>query len=91
VKYDVRFRPSTERDLRSLPRDIQARILGRLRALADDPWPPESEPLHGDLRGLWRLRIGDYRASYVIDEEAQAVRVGRVGHRSTFHKRLRGR
>jgi len=37
------------------------------------------------------LRIGDYRASYLIDEEAHAVRVGRIGHRGIFYKRLRGR
>ena len=91
MSYEVRLRPSAERDLRALARDLRERILAHLMDLADDPRPPGAEPLRGGLRGLWRLRIGDYRASYLIDEEAQEVRVGRIGHRSIFYKRLRGR
>jgi mRNA interferase RelE/StbE len=91
VSYEVRLRPSAERDLRTLPRDVRHRMLERLAALADDPRPADSQPLHGDLRGLWRLREGDYRVSYVIEEHTRVVRVGRVGPRSTFHKRLKGK
>ena len=91
MRYEVRLRPSAERDLRALPRDVRDRILEQLTELADDPRPPDSQPLHGNLRGLWRLRMGDYRASYLIDQEAQLVRVGRIGHRSTFYRRLRGK
>jgi mRNA-degrading endonuclease RelE of RelBE toxin-antitoxin system len=43
------------------------------------------------LRGVLRLRVGSYRVSYTIDETARVVDVWRVGHRSTFHKRLQGR
>jgi mRNA interferase RelE/StbE len=91
VSYDVRLRPAAERDLSALPKTAQDRALRQLAALADDPPPPGAGPLPGELRGLWRVRVGDYRVSYVIDDETQTVRVGRIGHLSTFYKRVRGK
>lgn len=66
-------------------------MMRALRALAENPRPPDARPLHGESKGLWRVRVGDYRASYLIDDEARLVRVGRVGHRSTFYKRFQGK
>jgi len=91
VSYEVRLRPVAERDLGDLPKGVQRRILDALAALASDPRPPGSEDLHGDLRGVRRLRVGDYRVSYVVQDAHRLVRVGRIGHRSTFYKRLKGK
>ena len=73
MSYQVRLRPAAERDLRGLSSSVQARLMDHLAALSSDPRPAGSQELRGDLRGLRRLRIGQYR----------------VGHRSTFYKQLK--
>ena len=74
-------------DLDDLPAGTRRRMLRRLEALADDPRPGAAHALTRELRGLWRLRVGDYRASYTIDEETQTVHVWNAGHRSRFYDR----
>ena len=88
MTYEVRLRPAAERDLQRLPADVQRRVLQRLSGLSDTPRPRSAQPLHGDLKGVWRVRVGDYRISYVVDDGAHLVRVARIGHRSTFYRRL---
>jgi len=88
VTYEVRLRPAAERDLRRLPEAVQRRALHQLSALGENPRPHNAQPLHGDLKGVWRVRVGDYRLSYVVEDGAHLVRVARIGHRSTFYRRL---
>ncbi|MBM3474273.1 MAG: type II toxin-antitoxin system RelE/ParE family toxin [Armatimonadetes bacterium] len=55
-------------DLADLPADVRRRLWRKLEALADNPRPAAATALTGELRGYWRLRAGDYRASYTIDD-----------------------
>ncbi|MBM3500019.1 MAG: type II toxin-antitoxin system RelE/ParE family toxin [Armatimonadetes bacterium] len=85
MTYEVGLTEAADHDLRRLPPDIQRRITQRLNLLAHDPRPQKALPLSGTLRGSWRLRIGNYRASYEIDESAGTVVVWAIGHRSGFY------
>ena len=85
MSYTVTYRPSAARDLEKLPTSLQDRLLARIEALADAPRGPGTKPLKGPLRGLTRLRVGDYRVAYVIDDRAQTVDVLRIGHREAFY------
>jgi mRNA interferase RelE/StbE len=85
VTYEVGLTEAADRDLRKLPPDVQRRIARALEALGDEPRPPLAVPLSGTLRGSWRVRIGNYRASYEIDESTGAVLVWAIGHRSGFY------
>lgn len=78
--YRLLIKRSAERDLRRLPRPIFQRINRRLLALGEDPRPPGVRKLKGALEG-WRLRVGDYRVVYLIDDTAQSVTIVRVRHR----------
>jgi mRNA interferase RelE/StbE len=88
VSYAVRWRTSAERDFSALPRDAQVRILVRVEALADSPRPAASAALAGPLAGLRRLRVGDYRIAYVVDDAERTVGIVALGHRSKFYEDL---
>jgi len=87
MAYEVRLKPSAERALRKLPREIQRRVAKRLDSLADDPRPPGCEKLAGDDR-LFRVRAGDYRVVYEVSDDDLIVLVVTIGHRSDVYRRL---
>jgi mRNA interferase RelE/StbE len=59
-------------------------VVTRIRRLADDPRPPGSERLSGEDR--YRIRRGDYRVVYAIDDEQRIVEVVRIGHRRDVYR-----
>ncbi|NSW56788.1 MAG: type II toxin-antitoxin system RelE/ParE family toxin [Armatimonadetes bacterium] len=79
--HEVSFTRSAQKGLEALPRDVQVRIAGRIDALSEDPRPSGSQPLKGHFAGLRKLRVGDYRVVYHVDDESRTVCVLRVGHR----------
>ena len=91
MSYEVRMDEGAVPALPDLPANVQRRIRARIDALADDPRPANAEHLTDPFRGVLRLRVGSYRVSYTIDDKARTVDVWRVGHRSTFYKRMQGR
>jgi mRNA interferase RelE/StbE len=70
------------RDLGRLSPDLLRRVLAALRALAQDPRPPGCLMLRAQSGPLWRVRVGDWRIVYEIDDAASEVRVMRILHRS---------
>jgi mRNA interferase RelE/StbE len=89
VSYKLVFDDQLAEDLADLPAGIRRRLLLKLGALAEDPRPASAQALKGNLRGFWRLRVGDYRASYSIDEKNRTVHVWNAGHRNRFYDRAR--
>ena len=84
--YSVEFRPSAEKSLDKLDGRSRARILRRIIALAVDPHPPGVKALTGE-HGLWRIRIGDYRVVFEINDTKLLVLVVRVAHRGDVYRR----
>ena len=78
-RYRVEFRPSAARQLRKLDHQTQERLRGAITLLAEDPRPPASRQLRG--RPGWRVRVGDYRIVYTIDDGLLVVVVITIGHR----------
>ena len=78
-----------ERQLRKLDRPIQRRILDWLDDRIEACKKPRhfGEPLKGDLAGLWRYRVGDYRILCEIREQEVVVLVLSVGHRRQINQR----
>ena len=66
---------------------IRARILRKITALADDPRPPGVTRLTGP-EGLWRIRIGDYRVVYAIEDDRLVVLVVPVAARGAVYRDL---
>ena len=65
--YTVLLRPAAERDRRNLPSDVRRRISGLLLVLETDPRPMGTVKLSGQ-QNRWRIRVGDYRIIYEIDD-----------------------
>jgi mRNA interferase RelE/StbE len=78
--YRVTIAASAKRELVSLSAGVIERILPKLRELADDPRPIGCKKLQG-ARNLWRVRIGNYRVVYSVNDKAKTVDVTRIAHR----------
>jgi mRNA interferase RelE/StbE len=84
-EYRVALKSSAEKEFFRLPDDIAARILPRIKALALDPRPHGCKKLRGGT-DEWRIRVGDYRAIYTIDDELMKVDVTRIAHRREVYE-----
>ncbi len=75
-----------EKELRLLPRQVLQQIDKRLQRLAEDPIPKGALKLRGKETQGWRLRIGDYRILYTVDDQRRLVRVYRIKHRREVYR-----
>ena len=79
ASYSLLIKRSAARELEELPAKDRHRIIARIQGLAGQPRPPNSEKLAGEEK--YRLRQGDYRILYSVDDAAQDVTVVKIGHR----------
>jgi mRNA interferase RelE/StbE len=84
--YEVYLEKAAENDLKRLPTTTFHRIIPHIKALAENPRPSGCRKLTGS-KNEWRIRIGDHRVLYEIDEKAKAVRIMRVRHRREAYRR----
>jgi len=83
--YRVTFAASAKRELIALSADAIERIQPKIRELANDPRPSGCKKLRG-VRNLWRIRIGDYRVVYTVDDIAKTIDVTRIAHRREVYE-----
>lgn len=83
--YAVTFARSARQELETLQLPLATRILRRIEALARDPRPAGARKLRGEQR-LWRIRVGDYRVVYSIDDQQHVVDIARVRHRRDVYR-----
>ena len=74
--------PAAQRDIRRLAAGVADRVVAALRDLRDNPRPPGCRLLRDYEPPTWRVRIGDWRVLYEINDDAGAVTVAGVRHRS---------
>lgn len=89
--YEVEFTTSAAKELTKLSKSIQPKRMKGIRdvinALAEDPRPPRVEKLEGS-DNLWRVRSGDYRIVYTIEDEVLTVLVVKIGHRREVYRAI---
>ena len=78
--YRLIISRSAAKEFEALPSIIIERVREKIRSLVHDPRPPGSKKLQG--RPEWRVRVGDYRILYTIDDPGKVVGIRAVGHRS---------
>lgn len=76
--FEVRLRGAAAKEYDRLPGEMQRRVLTALVALEDDPRPAHARVLAGELQGLSRIRVGEYRIVYQVDDAAAIVNVLRI-------------
>jgi mRNA interferase RelE/StbE len=86
ANYHVALTSSAEKELKGLSSPWIARIAPRLEKLASDPRPPGCKKLKGGDKE-WRIRVGEYRVVYTIDDTQALVEVTRIRHRSAVYRR----
>ncbi|MXY67383.1 MAG: type II toxin-antitoxin system RelE/ParE family toxin [Acidobacteriia bacterium] len=84
MKYSIRIKESAAKELRNVAKPHRARIVAAIDRLADAPHLGAT--LKGDLRGLRRLRVGDYRILYELQNDELIVLVIRVAHRRESYR-----
>ena len=85
--WRVDLAPAAQRQLRRLPPDAVARLRGPILALARDPRPPGAVVLAGS--SFWRLRVGDLRIVYAIDDAASTVVLHVARRNESTYRRVR--
>lgn len=84
-RYEVGLSPKAEKQLDALPRPIQRRIVEAVEGLESNPRPHGIKKLEG-ADNLWRIRVGDYRIVYTIEDDQLIVLVVKIGHRREIYR-----
>ena len=85
ARYELLYLPSIAKDLRGLPKADVRRILARTERLRDDPYPPNALKLEGEDR--YRVRQGNYRILYSVDDGRVIIYIIKIGHRRDVYRR----
>ena len=85
ASFRISWKSSALKELRSLPREVVARIVGKVEMLAEEPFPPGSKKLVGSQH-TYRIREGDYRVVYNVLTQQILIEVIRVGHRRDVYR-----
>ncbi|MBI2526391.1 MAG: type II toxin-antitoxin system RelE/ParE family toxin [Candidatus Rokubacteria bacterium] len=85
TRYQITFARSARRELEALDARLVARLWARILGLSDDPRSPGCRKLRGEEK-LWRIRVGEYRVLYGVDDGAKVVDVVAVRHRQDAYR-----
>jgi mRNA interferase RelE/StbE len=85
MAYSVLLAPPAERQLRTFAPAIQKRLVKRMKALQHTPRPPGVKKLAGE-EDLYRIREGDYRIIYTIQDKELIVLVVKIGDRKEVYR-----
>ncbi|MBU0610580.1 MAG: type II toxin-antitoxin system RelE/ParE family toxin [Armatimonadetes bacterium] len=91
MRVHILIDEAAEEDYRRLPPDVRERVKQRIFALGSDPLPGNARQLSGDLQGLCRLRVGDYRIVYELDMAAQSLTIIAIADRAHVYDVARRR
>jgi len=84
ASYSLEIKRSAARELAQLPPKDRGRVVARIQALADDPRPVGAEKLSGQER--YRVRQGDYRILYEIEDQILRIMVVKIWHRRDVYR-----
>ncbi|WP_367154036.1 type II toxin-antitoxin system RelE/ParE family toxin [Methylomonas sp. HYX-M1] len=84
MAYSIAYKPSAEKSLSRLPLDVCRRLLVAIDNLAENPRPSGVKKLQSPI-DLYRIRVGDYRVIYIIEDSKLKILVVAVGHRSDIY------
>jgi mRNA interferase RelE/StbE len=85
VTYRIELRPAAIHALKQIDHQDRDRIRGAIALLGENPRPPGAKALHG--RPGLRVRVGNYRIIYTIQDDVLVIVIVTLGHRSDIYKR----
>ena len=84
AEYRITIKKSAAKELEAVPRKDLRKIVMRIRSLARNPRPHGSQKLSGQEQ--YRIRQGDYRIVYFIEDDEQLVDIIKIGHRREVYR-----
>jgi mRNA interferase RelE/StbE len=84
ASYKLLIKPSAAKELEAIPKKDRLRIVARIRRLATEPRPIGSEKLSGNDK--LRIRQGNYRVVFGVDDTAHEVIIVKIGHRREVYR-----
>ncbi|MSR64426.1 MAG: type II toxin-antitoxin system RelE/ParE family toxin [Verrucomicrobiae bacterium] len=85
AEHRVTFSRSARKELEKLDSALVERIFAKIEALTEEPRPSGCKKLKGG-QNLWRIRVGDYRVVYSVDDRARLVDISAVRHRREVYR-----
>jgi mRNA interferase RelE/StbE len=85
AKYALEIKQSARKELECLSDRFIARIASKIECLSADPRPSGCKKLRG-YKDLWRIRVGDYRVVYIIDDPRKIISITRIAHRQNVYE-----
>jgi mRNA interferase RelE/StbE len=82
----VEYERTAAKELARLPRQVAARIVEAIELLAANPRPPGCRKMAGTANG-YRIRVGDYRVLYAIEDDVLVIVVVRIAKREVVYRR----
>jgi mRNA interferase RelE/StbE len=86
MSYRLSIRKQALKELEEVPVKIRKSIAAAIDTLADNPRPSGCKKLKGETEYLWRIRIGDYRMIYHIDDKQEIVEIRKIGNRKNVYQ-----
>lgn len=84
--YSIVIGKRALKELLILPKTVNKKIVIAIDELAHQPRPSGCKKLKGENDYLWRIRVGDYRILYSINDEISIVDIRKIGHRKQVYK-----
>jgi len=85
--YNVIISQVATKELRHFPKDVITVLYHKMLSLSENPRPAGCKKLTGSSEAIWRVRVGDYRITYSIDDDIYIVDIRHVGHRRDVYKK----
>ena len=82
--YKISIAKRAEKDLKNLERSVKNRVITSISDLKDDPRPLGCRKIQSE-EGVWRIRVGDWRIGYFIDDVSREINIIRIAHRREFY------
>ena len=85
MKYTIIIKREALKELAQLPKPASVALTAAIETLAENPRPQGCKKLKGSKENLWRVRVGNYRIIYLIDDVIRIVNVRTVGNRKDVY------
>jgi mRNA interferase RelE/StbE len=86
VSYRITVSAKAEKEMMRLPLQERKKLANKIDLLSQDPRPSGSLKMQGRSEALWRIRSGNYRILYAIDDEVRIVDIRKIGHRREVYR-----
>jgi mRNA interferase RelE/StbE len=86
MSYKITIKKSALKEIQELPKPSILKITTAIDALSQNPRPVGCKKLKGEEEYIWRIRVGDYRVLYAIEDVIKIVDLRKVGHRKDIYE-----